>query len=161
MVKIKEQIVQQSAFQFMTDELQFSSPMGRKKLLHRRFLTDPFELQMELEIQKAVVDFIETHHDTPVLAHLTEQLCQVNDISQTFVNLVDGNTLDDIQLFEVKKFSLICWKVAKLLNDNGFDWIPFHDLSVVIDTLDPERTDCHNFIFIRPINRNWQKYGKK
>lgn len=145
MVKIKEQIVQQSAFQFMTDELQFSSPMGRKKLLHRRFLTDPFELQMELEIQQAVVDFIETHHDTPVLAHLTEQLCQVNDISQTFVNLVDGNTLDDIQLFEVKKFSLICWKVAKLLNDNGFDWIPFHDLSVVIDTLDPEKNRLPQF----------------
>ncbi len=145
MAKIKTHIEQQSAFQFMTDELQFSSPMGRKKLLHRRFLSDPFELQMELEIQQAVVDFIETHHDTSVMAQLIEQLCQVNDISQTFVNLVDGNTLDDIQLFEVKKFSLICHKVSKLLNDNHFDWIPFHDLSVVIDTLDPEKNRLPQF----------------
>lgn len=145
MVKIKEQIAQQSGLRFLTDELQFHSPMGRKKLLHRRFLTDPFELKMELEIQKAAVDFVEKHRNTAVMAQLSEQLCQVNDISQTFVNLIDGTTLDDIQLFEVKKFSLICWKIAKLLNDNGFDWIPFNDLSIVIDTLDPDKNRLPQF----------------
>lgn len=145
MVKIKEQIEIQKGLKFMVDELNFCSPMGRKNLMHRRFLTNPFELQMELDIQEAVSNFASKYHNTPILAQLTEQLCQVNDISQTFVNLIDGTVLDDIQLFEVKKFSLIVQKVSKLLFNNGFDWIPFHDMSLVIDTLDPDKNRLPQF----------------
>ena len=145
MANIKQHIEQQSAFKFMTDELQFASAVGRKKLLHRQFLTNPFELRMELDIQEAMCQFAEKHHNTAVMAQLIEQLCHVNDISQSVVNLIDGNVLDDIQLFEVKKFSLISDKVSKLLMDNGFDWIPFHDLTLVIDTLDPDKNRLPQF----------------
>ncbi len=34
MANIKQHIEQQSAFKFMTDELQFASAVGRKKLMH-------------------------------------------------------------------------------------------------------------------------------
>lgn len=145
MANIKQHIEQQSGFKFMTDELVFSSPIGRKKLMHRQFLTNPFELRMELDIQEAVCEFTAKHRDTAVMAQLIEQLCHVNDISNSVVNLIDGNVLDDIQLFEVKKFSLISDKVSKLLMDNGFDWIPFHDLTVVIDTLDPDKNRLPQF----------------
>ena len=145
MASIKQHIEQQSAFKFMTDELQFASAVGRKKMMHRQFLTNPFELRMELDIQEAVCQFAEKHHNTAVMAQLIEQLCHVNDISQSVVNLIDGNVLDDIQLFEVKKFSLISDKVSKLLMDNGFDWIPFHDLTLVIDTLDPDKNRLPQF----------------
>ncbi|MBO4654985.1 MAG: hypothetical protein J5644_05535 [Bacteroidales bacterium] len=145
MANIKQHIEQQSAFKFMTDELQFASAVGRKKLMHKQFLTNPFELKMELDIQEAVCEFAEKHHNTAVMAQLIEQLCHVNDISQSVVNLIDGNVLDDIQLFEIKKFSLISDKVSKLLMDNGFDWIPFHDLTLVIDTLDPDKNRLPQF----------------
>lgn len=145
MANIKQHIEQQSAFKFMTDELVFSSPIGRKKLMHRKFYTNAFELKMELDIQEAVCEFAREHRDTAVMAQLIEQLCHVNDISNSVVNLIDGNVLDDIQLFEVKKFSLISDKVSKLLMDNGFDWIPFHDLTVVIDTLDPDKNRLPQF----------------
>lgn len=145
MANIKTHIEQQSGFKFMTDELVFSSPIGRKKLMHRQFYTNAFELRMELDIQEAVCEFVEKHHDTAVMAQLIEQLCHVNDISQSVVNLIDGNVLDDIQLFEIKKFSLISDKVSHLLMDNGFDWIPFNDLTVVIDTLDPDKNRLPQF----------------
>lgn len=145
MVKIKEQIEIQNGLKFLVDELNFCSPIGRKKLMHRRFMTDPFELQMELDIQDAICNFTAKNRNTAVMAQLIEQLCQVNDISQTFVNLIDGTVLDDIQFFEVKKFSLIVQKLSKLLQDNGFDWIPFHDLSLVIDTLDPDKNRLPQF----------------
>lgn len=145
MANIKQHIEQQSGFKFMTDELVFSSPIGRKKLMHRQFYTNAFELKMELDIQEAVCEFAQKHRDTAVMAQLIEQLCHVNDISNSVVNLVDGNVLDDIQLFEIKKFSLISDKVSKLLTENGFDWIPFHDLTVVIDTLDPDKNRLPQF----------------
>ena len=145
MANIKTHIEQQSGFKFMTDELVFSSPIGRKKLMHRKFYTNAFELKMELDIQEAVCEFATKHRDTAVMAQLIEQLCHVNDISNSVVNLIDGNVLDDIQLFEVKKFSLISDKVSKLLTENGFDWIPFHDLTVVIDTLDPDKNRLPQF----------------
>jgi DNA mismatch repair ATPase MutS len=145
MANIKTHIEQQGGFKFMTDELVFSSPVGRKKLMHRQFYTNAFELKMELNIQEAVCEFATKHRDTAVMAQLIEQLCHVNDISNSVVNLVNGNVLDDIQLFEVKKFSLISDKVSKLLTENGFDWIPFHDLTVVIDTLDPDKNRLPQF----------------
>ena len=145
MANIKQHIEQQSAFKFMTDELTFSSAIGRKRMMHRQFYTNAFELKMELDIQEAVCEFAEKHHDTAVMAQLIEQLCHVNDISQSVVNLIDGNVLDDIQLFEVKKFSLISDKVSRILMENDFDWIPFHDLTVVIDTLDPDKNRLPQF----------------
>ena len=139
MMHIKDQLDHQDGFRFLMESLEFCSAIGRKKLMHRLFITNSFELSMELDIQQAVCDFVESHRNGPVLAKLTELLCQTNDISNSVVALIDGNVLDDIQLFEIKKFSLISWKISQLLSENHFDWIPFHDLNLVIDTLDPEK----------------------
>lgn len=142
---VKEEIIRQSGFQFFVENMEFCSPLGRKELLHRSFLTDARKLVMLFDMQEALCHFIEQQQNTAIYAQLIEQMCQLNDISNTLDLLDKGAVLDDIQLFEIKKFSLISLKVSALLNENGFNILPFNDLTLVIDALDPDKNRLPHF----------------
>lgn len=145
MHKVKDEINRQNGFRFFMENLEFCSPMGRKKLFDRSFQTDPAKLSDLLNLQDDVCRFVDIYTDTKTLAQLVEQLCQLNDISKTIDSLGNGTVLDDIQLFEIKKFCLISLKVSTLLNDSNFNALYFHDLTIVVDALDPEKNRLPHF----------------
>lgn len=142
---VKEEINRQNGFHFLMENLEFCSPLGRKNLFCRSFQTDPTKLADILNLQDEVCHFVDKYKESQTLARLIEQLCQLNDISKTIDSLGNGTVLDDIQLFEIKKFCLISWRVSTILLDNGFDCLHFHDLAIVIDALDPEHNRLPHF----------------
>ncbi|MEG1555434.1 MAG: hypothetical protein RR356_01760, partial [Bacteroidales bacterium] len=145
MKTFKTLISQMSGLRFVYEHLKISSGIGRKRVLNQPFIKDEFVLKMEFDLLEEINRFVLENENGTLIPDLQTQLGQLNDISQTLTNLINEQVLDDIQLFEIKKGSLISWQISKLLQQANFDLLPFHDLMEVIDLLDPEKTRIPHF----------------
>ena len=96
-----------NGLKFIYEDLQLQSSIGRKRLLHQTFITDSVLLQKELDALDESVSFIQQENNASVIQSVTQLLQQINDISSTIARLGQQQILDDIELFEIKKFCLL------------------------------------------------------
>lgn len=134
-----------NGLRFIYDHLEINSSIGRKRMLNQKFITDPFVIQMELDVLSTTIDFIKNENQTSSLNTICIKLRQINDIQQTISNLKAGQVLDDIQLFEIKKFALLSQEIVEILKNASFSILPFYDLSKVVEYLDPEKNRIPHF----------------
>jgi DNA mismatch repair ATPase MutS len=129
----------------MYEDLKLNSSIGRKYILNQELITDEFILKVELGNLSAMYDFVINDQNAITLTKVCDLLKQINDIHSTINNLHSRRILDDIELFEVKKFGILSQKITDELNYAGFDILLFHDLNNIIDILDPEQTRIPSF----------------
>lgn len=134
-----------SGLKYVFEKLPFRSPLGRQRLLAQNFITDGVTLQKELDFMEQILFFMKEEEHLPVIDAVSQTIEQMNDISQTLRHVASSATLDDIELFEIKKFALLTDKIARLWEQIPFNDIVLHDLSSVIDILDPEKTRIPHF----------------
>jgi len=128
---------------FLYDNLNFCSPLGRKELLQSCYITNPILLETCMaEIEKTLI-WQEVASDN--LPKIKQLLSSVQDILPTISRLSNHESLDDIELFEIKKNALIMHDLNKILIETSFEIFTLHEVSEVIAVLDPEKTLIPHF----------------
>lgn len=130
-----------SGLQYVCDCMKVCSPLGKSQLLHFPFLVSPESIQRELDRVENQMVFVRENPGAEVA--LITSLHEVHDISQTIMNLKRMQVLDDIELFELKKFALTSQKILELVRNQSD--IRLYDLSKVVKALDPEDSKIEHF----------------
>ena len=130
------------------------TPMGIKFLKSLKFITDKVELEYELnkiEVLKQCIDKNYTFYQ--------RYLESFKDIFKTLISLSNGTILDDIELFEIKIFSLDCHKIHNKIELPEF--LKLEDLSGVIQLLDPEKLNIRSFYIYDIYSENLKNMRKR
>ena len=150
-----------SGLKFIYENLQIQSPIGRKHLLNQMFITDASLLQKELDLLEESVVFLQDKNNTFVIEAVNQILQQINDISSTIIHLGQQQVLDDIELFEIKKFCLLTQQIANLLKNSTFTSVSITDSEPVIQLLDPENTRIPHFYIYSSYDKILKELRKK
>lgn len=140
-MEFKDCLTEVSGLQYVCDCMKVCSPLGKSQLLHFPFLVSPDAIQRELDRVENQMVFVRENPGAEVA--LITSLHEVHDISQTIMNLKRMQVLDDIELFELKKFALTSQKILELVRNQSD--IRLYDLSKVVKALDPEDSKIEHF----------------
>ncbi len=140
-MEFKDCLTEVSGLQYVCDCMKVCSPLGKSQLLHFPFLLSPDAIQRELDRVENQMVFVRENPGAEVA--LIMALHEVHDISQTIMNLKRMQVLDDIELFELKKFALTSQKILELVRNQSD--IRLYDLSKVVKALDPEDSKIEHF----------------
>lgn len=140
-MEFKDCLTEVSGLQYVCDCMKVCSPLGKSQLLHFPFLLSPDAIQRELDRVENQMVFVRENPGAEVA--LITSLHEVHDISQTIMNLKRMQVLDDIELFELKKFALTSQKILELVRNQSD--IRLYDLSKVVKALDPEDSKIEHF----------------
>ena len=143
MNEFKHYIAEVSGLRFIADCMHLQSSAGRNLLMYTSFITDTVALQTELD-RTETMQKLKRETPTAIQAVLL-QLEQLHDIHQTLKNLRSRIVLDDVEFFEIKKFTLIAQQVEKQLSPFGLAWLAWQDITAVLTLLDPAEQQTPNF----------------
>ena len=142
---LKEAIEKHNGLSFVFNELNISSPIGRKTILETNFSKDKDYLSIQYSIIECCQRYISEEINLKALKKVRGVLAHINDISGTVKQLEQNLILDDISLFQIKQFSIFCYKISSYifdidnyLEDNLKGKLNLPDLNKVIKILDPE-----------------------
>ena len=145
MVRIKDIASIDQGFRFMVDNLEIQSAPGRRMLLNTAFCINPSQLQGYFDHIEQCLHWVHSASSTQ-LQQIIAKLSQVNDIARTLTNLANAATLDDIELFEIKQFSLLALDVNELLVETTYSLpLDIPDLTDAFRILDPENQRIPHF----------------
>lgn len=144
------------------------SSVGRLHLMKQQLMTSGKEIEFHLDMVAELRNLIlsgfatgseiskpflpggagkgETTGDIKTqLDNLRHALADVHDITGTLNALQQGVVLDDIGLFEIKKFALVTDHLKEILDALNTKIVEFADLSPVILILDPDKQRVPHF----------------
>ncbi len=150
-----------SGLKFIYENLQIQSSIGRKRLLQQTFITDTTLIQQELDSMEESIRFLEQGSNSRIIDSVNRNLEQINDISPTIIRLGQKQVLDDIELFEIKKFCLLSQQIADLLNTSQYNVVTIDNPEAVINLLDPEHTHIPHFYIYSAYDPELEKLRKK
>ncbi|MCK9254357.1 MAG: DNA mismatch repair protein MutS [Bacteroidales bacterium] len=145
MKSFRKYISEISGLRFIYENLELNSSAGRKRLLNCQLLTKEFELKVNIQSLSETYEFVKTKKNKEFVSNICRTLSQINDISASISNIQFNRVSDDIELFEIKKFCINSQRVLDLIKKSGFSLILLHDLSEVIEILDPQNTKIPAF----------------
>lgn len=133
---------------YLCELLPLQSAPGRRRMLAQAFLTEPEALEFAFHQQDEMLVRLENKEYSLIFKELGQALHQIHEIQGTLSNLKGGNTLDDIELFELKRFALLAHKMNELLQQIDYHTVNIPSLEEVIELLDPEGNRmAHFFIY--------------
>lgn len=148
---------------YMYDNLELNSSCARKMLLESEMMTS----KREIDVYYGKLNEL---YNKDFKAISLKLMC-LKDISTTLKRLAGGIVLDDIELFEVKYLAMISQDVRNLLAEQKITAVNLHDLSGVIDILDPDKLNIPSFYvydsyseqlaYVRKEIRSLTGYGKE
>ncbi|GAB1404814.1 Endonuclease MutS2 [anaerobic digester metagenome] len=141
-------IQKHDGLRYIAGLLQLHSPGGRHRMLNQPFYTNAADLTREFDLIEAMVKCIENTGNQNNVNNIVQGLMQLHDIRGTLNNTRAQHVLDDIELFELKRFALISDQILGYLEKMEFRGIYLPGLDKIIELLDPEghRTP-HFFIY--------------
>ncbi len=142
---LADALYQHSGIKFVTDKLKLLSPAGRKRMLLQNFMTNSEEIAAELNGIEQILTCIHNPEYKANLKIITDYLSQLHDIESTANNLGHKAVLDDIELFEIKRFALYAEEIRLQLEKIHFKQLEIPYLSEVIQLLDPENNRTAHF----------------
>ncbi len=132
-----------SELRYIAEGLPFSSPLGKRRMLNQPFLLAKNEIEEELNKTAVVVSFLFDTENKTTAGAIMQVLHQAQDIEGTLRNLQAGMVLDDIELFEIKKFALL---VAELIEmPEVASLVELAEVEETIEVLDPEHKRIPRF----------------
>ncbi len=143
---IKDKITAEPGFAYIIDAMELMSSVGRSHMMRQPFCTDPDMLREEYRrIETIVATLNDTSLARPV-ATIRHQLMQLHDLQGTIANLLHGNTLEEIELFELKKLAFLCMETMRAASAASIDDVlAIPDLQAIFDLLDPDQTHIATF----------------
>lgn len=142
---LKQAIEKHNGLNFVVNELNIFSSIGRKALLETKFSINETLLLNTYSIIESCQNYILEEINQKTLSKVRKILTYINDITGTIKQLEQNQTLDDISLFQIKQFSISCSKIKsylfdlnKYFNTNNQDQLTLPFLTNAIKILDPE-----------------------
>ena len=145
MLQLKNILKQVEAFDFLFSKLELQSALAKRHLLNAPFMTDAEEIEKSLSEIEQIQTLLEKTEYADCFAEISRKLSNVKDINPVLINLSKGLVLDDIELFEIKNFSLTAQNIATLFAKTNSDIIHFPEMEDVLDILDPDKVRMPNF----------------
>lgn len=142
-MQFRKAISEIKGLQYLTEELDLKSPMGKRFLLDSEMLHNETELNIEYDLIDKVIQSIES--DSKLIADIQSKLSHLRDIKGTVGNLDANLILDDIELFEIKSFAFHCHGILNLQKDLKQEVISLPNLSGLVDILDPQKSGIPSF----------------
>lgn len=140
-----------SGFDYLLQKLGLQSGVGRESVAAQHWYVPGEESLLDLELGRIgkLCDFIR-QGKTATLEKLRLKFSQIWDIRGTF-RLLENDTVDDVQFFEIKRFAILIREAALLQEDLiracAFHPVPrqFPDLNPVVTILDPRNEGLPTF----------------
>ena len=146
-MKIKEAIEHIGGFKYVINSLNIHSSAGRRILYALPFLKASEEIAREIEKTEWLIDEMTEETFSQKVALIQMKLGELRDISNTISRLRYNNTLDDIELFEVKHLAILAHSIDKEVKELKLPFIAIPDLSGAIEILDPQGKKIPQFLF--------------
>lgn len=143
---LKDKLSAEPGFQYVVDSLELMSAAGRRRMLQQEYLTDAAALNAELDnVGRIVAALSDEAFKRPVM-HLRHQLMQMHDLQGTLNNLRQHVRLEELELFEIKSFALLCIETMRAASEMGVaSLVALPDTHEVFALLDPDGTGLPNF----------------
>ncbi|MFA6200348.1 MAG: hypothetical protein WC679_08105 [Bacteroidales bacterium] len=149
---LKQAIEKHNGLNFIVNELNIYSSIGRKALLETKFSKDKSILISKYDITEGCQKYISEEANKKTLSKVRGILAYLHDINGTIKQLELKQILDDISLFEIKQFSISISKIKSYLfdlnsyfNDIVSSSLLLPDLTKSISILDPENLQLSQF----------------
>ncbi len=131
---LSRDLIESCGFDYILSLLEVQSPLGRKYIKNLPFMTDYDEISAEIHKTKAFIRFASQNRS--MQEEFSKIIGHIKDISQTCHKLELKETLDDIQLFEIKIFSMLCCRLKEYIPEY-MDFLEIKDLKEAFSLLDP------------------------
>jgi len=129
----------------MIEKLEIQSGLSKRILNTLPYLHTPEAISAELEKTEVMRTVLQTSSRTDTITKIKVRLMQVKDIRGTANRVSESQVLDDIELFELKTFSLLAMEIRELLLSAGITVVSLPDLEPVVNILDPEKMRIPHF----------------
>jgi DNA mismatch repair protein MutS2 len=136
---------EQIGFSFIIDSLQIMTPFGMEEKKSIEPYKSKESLEQELNNLDTLVNSLENNRKA--FGEIERVFCRIKDIRSTAKRLASLITLDDVELYEIKYFSMLIEELMiayEKLNLN-ISTIRFTSLKEAVDILDPENKRLTTF----------------
>lgn len=140
---LREAIQHVSGLRYMTEQLSIRSALGRRYLYALPWLNRTAAVQRELERISEILRYLDNPVHADHCREIGDKLAQVRDIRTTIKHTGERLTLDDLELFELKSFSMLAMELRRLTC--GWECVQIPELQQVVELLDPERNRVPHF----------------
>lgn len=152
----KEYLNEISGLRYIFENLNLST-IGRKFLLNQEMFSSQ-QQQIENNNKFIALSQTNTTFKENIIFKIQNYISKINDIHTTIINLNNGQILDDIELFEIKKFAINSQNVLKLIkNEKLSELIQINNIQEVIIILNPEDLVVDSFYIFSKYDKELTK----
>lgn len=127
---------------YIFENLEVITSIAKKKVSKIEFLTDISSIYQEYDNIEKTKEYFGKNIEK--IKKINRKLMEIKDITNTLIRLKEGYILDDIELFEIKIFSMISQDILENLTEE-VHFISPKDLKNVIEILDPDNLGVASF----------------
>lgn len=145
---LKHKLKEEPGFLYVAEAIETMSAVGQHRLMEQTWLTDAQSINQEFDRTEQALRLIPTQAFTTV----RHQLMQLRDLSGTFRSLQNHILINEVELFEVKRFAQIFGiTVQALESENAMNLLDGDTavldakLKEVFSLLDPDHTGMAHF----------------
>ncbi|SHF12416.1 MutS domain V [Marinitoga hydrogenitolerans DSM 16785] len=141
---------------YLLNKLEIITPLGQKSVKNIKFFTNNNQIQKELEKIEETISFIISQKE--IVEKIKNNLMYIKDISKTLERLTGDYILDDIELYEIKYFSIYYEKIREMVH---FSYLKLPNLEKIISILDPDGNKLPTFYIYDSYSEQLAKIRKK
>jgi len=142
---LRSKIEEINGFKYLIEKLDIQSGLARHILYDTSYMHTKEEIEKELDYIETIQKYMLDPSSNDAILAICRKLVQIKDIRGTIKRLQNRYTLDDIELFELKSFSIYIAEISLILRTNNIKTDKISDLEDVIAILDPDKTRIPQF----------------
>ena len=139
----------------LLNKLEIITPLGQKRIKSLIFFTKENQISTELDKIAETIEKIQKEKEK--IEKIKTNLMYIKDISKTVERLKGDYILDDIELYEIKYFSLYYEEIRKIMT---FSYLKQPALEKVIEILDPDGNKLPTFYIYDSYSKELAKIRK-
>lgn len=141
---LRTKLKENPGLQFVVDQLELMSTVGRRDLLDTPWFTQADALLAEMDHLQRTIDLWQQAQ--PQIGIIRHQLMMTHDIENTIRSLQNHELINEVELFEIKKLARLCNETQRAATAMGLDDVlAMPDLRPVFALLDPDHTGIVSF----------------
>ncbi|MDR2057497.1 MAG: DNA mismatch repair protein MutS [Dysgonamonadaceae bacterium] len=158
---LKNALQKIEGLRFIIDKLDVQSGLTRRLLFDMPSMNQPDQIISEWNQMEVCRRLILRPDSEKILSAVRRQLAEIKDIRGTLERIRQKKVLDDIELFEIKAFSLLSQSIAGMMENALIDIFPIPSLEEVIHWLDPDNTRIPHFYIVDAYSSKLAKIRKQ
>ena len=138
---------------YFVEHLDLHSGLAKRLLLSLPFITDKALLNQSFSNTEEVLSNIKNSNLAGIISGVCIKLDQLHDILGTIGRISSNEILDDVELFEVKRFAILCQNISILVEPLKLSFFQLPSLQGIIDLLDPDKQRVPHFYIYSSYSR--------